>query len=212
MESMNDPHAAAGFVTFDVLRLDGSETSGAVVDALASDVRARTARVAGFISSRIHVSLDGGTVAIRVEWVSEADCVPGSHSVAGVASATAFEGIPAALIEGPSAEEPAGVVSIATRHVGSQKSAHALARHLVETADWKRDFPGFVSATAYISMDGATYVNYPQWVSEDAQRAYMADPRNAAAQGGIARLEVAPPEFVMCTVAAHIERLVDNTR
>jgi hypothetical protein len=59
---------------------------------------------------------------------------------------------------------------------------------------------GFVGATAYLSADGRTFLNYPRWVDEAAYRAYMADPRITEGQEDIAVLETAPPEFVECRI------------
>jgi SAM-dependent methyltransferase len=100
---------------------------------------------------------------------------------------------------------------VALRRMDGVDSARALADLLVGSGDWKRVFPGFVAAASHISDDGRLYVNYPQWVSETAYDAYMADPRNAGGQGAIAALEDGPPEFLMCTVVAQIEPHAPHT-
>ncbi|MET9535581.1 methyltransferase domain-containing protein [Streptomyces sp. NPDC006649] len=211
------PGGPPGYVTFEELRVDRPGTADELTSVLAAEVHAWVRHLDGFVSARIHLSLDGTSVVNRVEWSSErafldsftrgpADSPLRSLSDRpGVLSLTSFGGTPAPGVEGPAATEPPGIMSVAKRRVAGHESARALAGLLQESGDWKRRHPGFISAQPCISLDGTTYVNYPQWVSEDAFRSYMADPRNAAGQEAIAALETGPPEFVMCTLVAQID-------
>lgn len=204
------------FSTFDTLRVDRPEMAVALTDILTSEVR-EARHTAGFVSGRVHLSVDGTTVVSCGQWGSAADYhasataspgggVPGSlASRPEVIASTTFRGTRAASVDGPSVAEPPGFVAIATRHVDGHESARVMVDLLIQSGEWKRDFPGFISATPYISLDGRTFVNYPQWVSEVAFDRYMADPRVAEGQAAIARLEVAPPEFVLCRVVANID-------
>jgi quinol monooxygenase YgiN len=205
----------AGFVTFGILRTAHRETAAMLVNGMTSEAHENQRHVAGFVSSRVHVSLDGTTVVSRGRWASEADYrsyaragsggeLCGFSNRPGVLAVTLFRGIPAPGIEGPAAAEKPGIVAVATRHIGGPESAHAVVDLLRRTGEWKRYFLGFISATPYISQDGRTYVNYPQWVSEAAYHAYMADPRIVDGQAEIARYEVAPPEFVLCRPVENI--------
>ncbi|MFI8102729.1 antibiotic biosynthesis monooxygenase family protein [Streptomyces sp. NPDC086023] len=197
------------FVTFDTWHTESRAAASGLADALAAELRDRYAPAPGFAFARVHLGLDGRTVVTCTEWDAQAHWTAAAAALpAGAALRTepgsAFRGTRAAHVAGPEAGTAPGIVSIATRHVGTAVAARSLLRHLLDTADWKRTFPGFVSATPFISLDGGTYLNYPQWTDEAAYRAYMTDPRNAAAQGGIAALEVAPPEFVMAVVHAQV--------
>jgi quinol monooxygenase YgiN len=93
---------------------------------------------------------------------------------------------------------------VATRHLADQESADAALKLLNATADWKRRFPGFISAIPYVSTDGTIFVNYPTWVDEPAYRAWMADPKIAEGQAEVAQLDVSSPEFLTCRVTADI--------
>jgi hypothetical protein len=148
--------------------------------------------------------LDGGAVVIRAVWPDEAShrATSGLAGRRGVLSTTTFGGTAAPGLHGPAAGRAPGIVAVATRHFAGRDSADAVLRLLGESGDWKRGFPGFISATPYLSHDGRTFVNYPMWVDEAAYRAWMADPRIAEGQQEIARLEVAPPEYLVCRVAA----------
>jgi quinol monooxygenase YgiN len=217
MSSVSTLRQKAGFVTFGVLRAAHRATATMLVDGMTSEAHENQRHVAGFVSSRIHLSLDGTTVVNRGRWASEADYrsyvrtassgseLYGFSNRPGVLAATLFRGTPAPGIEGPAAAEKPGIMAVATRHIGGPESARAVVDLLRRTGEWKRYFPGFISATPYISQDGRTYVNYPQWVSEAAYHAYLADPRIADGQAEIARYEVAPPEFVLCRLVTNIE-------
>ncbi|MEU3372385.1 hypothetical protein ABZ734_18190 [Streptomyces sp. NPDC006660] len=208
----------AGFVTFGVLRVDGPGTAASLVRILTDEVGSWVRHTEGFISSRVHVSADGTTVINRGEWTSEAayrtsfGTNPAGgvlHALGtrpGVLAATVFSGAPAeGAIEGPAAGERPGVVVVATRHLGGPESAHRLLDLLARSGEWKRDFPGLISVTPYLSEDGTEFVNYPMWVSEVAYSSWMADPRILEGQEELARLEVAPPQYVLCAVAAHVD-------
>ncbi|NLU68551.1 antibiotic biosynthesis monooxygenase [Streptomyces sp. HNM0574] len=178
------------------------------------ELRQRVRHARGFARARVHLSQDGTTTVVRGEWASEADHREALGGPAGevlrglaerpaVQEAHTFSGVPVPGLDGPDAGRLPGVVCVATRHVGTAGNAHRLAG-LLRSGEWKRGFPGFISAEPFISHDGGTYVNYPQWVDEAAFAAYMADPRNQAGQPDIADLEVAPPQLVMCTVVEEV--------
>ncbi|MFE3380451.1 methyltransferase domain-containing protein [Streptomyces anulatus] len=206
-----------GYVTFEELKVDEPGTADELVGVLATEVRTWVRYVDGFVSARIHLSLDGTHVVSRVEWTSEEHfraslrCGPEDSPLRtlpdrpGVVSVSAFAGTPAAGLEGPAATERPGIVSVAKRHVKNQEAAQDLARLLRTSGDWKREHPGFISAAPYIGLDGTMYVNYPQWTSQESFRAYMDDPRNAAGLDAVAALETAPPDIVMCLLVEHID-------
>ncbi|UOX84599.1 hypothetical protein MUY14_22515 [Amycolatopsis sp. FBCC-B4732] len=170
---------------------------------------------AGFRSARLHLGVDGRTVVLRHGWRGAADHTAfrdgpfaqrlrGVAGRAGVRAPRCYGGELVARIEGPDAGAAPGVVVLAVRHVGGRRSALALTELLERSGDWKREFPGFISADAAIGPDHTTFVNYPQWTDVAAFDAYMADPRNAAGQPGIARLEAAEPVIVRCSVVAEV--------
>lgn len=203
------------FAAFDVLRVEGGGTADALADSITSEVAAWVSAAPGFLLSRVHVGLDGSTVVHHTRWTDEERyrtsfldaqeagvlCDVGRRS--GVLASSVRTGVPAGGIEGPAAGRPPGVVAVATRHFTGPGPARAVVDLLHRTGEWKRDFPGFISATAYLSSDGTMFVNYPMWVDRSAYDAWMADPRIAEGQAEIARLESAPPEYLVCTVAAH---------
>ncbi|MER6808878.1 antibiotic biosynthesis monooxygenase [Spirillospora sp. NPDC000708] len=184
----------AEHVTFEIFRTDGPATAGALVEAAKGLLDPVTARV--------HTALDDMAVVIRTVRPDAAS----SHTTgkladhAGVLSTTTFQGTSVPGLTGPEAGREPGIVAVATRHFAGRDSAAAVLRLLAGSGEWKRDFPGFISATPYLSPDGRTFVNYPMWVDEAAYRAWMADPRIAEGQEEIARLEVAPPEYLVCRV------------
>ncbi|MGW0394714.1 antibiotic biosynthesis monooxygenase [Streptomyces sp. NPDC003042] len=211
------PRPEVGFVTFGVLRADTPETAAELTAILTGEVEGWVRHTPGFISSRVHLSADGTTVVNCGEWTTEAAYrtsfqenpaggvlhTLGSRS--GVLAATVFSGTPAPGVEGPQVTEQPGVVVIATRHLDGHESARRVLDLLSDSGEWKRDFPGFISATPYLNRDGTTFINYPMWVNEVAYQAWMADPRISQGQEELARLEVAPPEYLLCTVAAQVD-------
>ncbi|WP_139140780.1 hypothetical protein [Streptomyces abyssalis] len=217
MQSTNSPPALTGYVTYWCLRTEGPEVAEALAEAASEVLRRLVPQVPRFRSARVHLSLDGDTTVVRAEWAAAPDdrqtvrtgelgrALAELADRPGVLSATVSGGFPGPGIEGPASGEPPGLVAVATRHVGGPRNAEALSELLLRSGEWKRDFPGFISAQACVSGDGSVYVNYPQWVDGTAYRAYMDDPRNAAGQGDIAVLEVAPPEVVLCTVLEQID-------
>ncbi|WP_455354469.1 antibiotic biosynthesis monooxygenase [Streptomyces sp. SYSU K217416] len=219
MSSEHEPGPApeVGFVTFGVLRVDGPETAAALVETVTEEVRGWVRHTPGFISSRVHVSTDGTTVVNRGEWTSEEayrtsfqESPSGGvlHALGtrpGVLAATVFSGTPATPLEGPEAAEQPGVVVVATRHLSGPSAADTVLEMLAGSGEWKRRFPGFISATPYVNREGTTFINYPMWVNEVAYQAWMADPRISEGQDQLARLEVAPPEYLLCTVAVQVD-------
>ncbi|MEO3972644.1 antibiotic biosynthesis monooxygenase [Streptomyces sp. CAU 1734] len=206
-----------GFVTFGVLRTEGPEAAAEVITVLTAEVREWVRYTPGFISSRVHISADGATVINRGEWTSEAAyrtsfrenpagaVLHGLGSRPGVIGASVFSGVPAEGFTGPEASAEPGVVMVATRHLDGHESARALLELLSRSGQWKREFPGFISVTPYLGRDGTTFVSYPMWVNEAAYRSWTEDPRISEGQQEVARLEVAPPEYVLCTVAAQVD-------
>ncbi|WP_051858587.1 antibiotic biosynthesis monooxygenase family protein [Streptomyces cellulosae] len=211
------PAHEPGFVTFDTLTAEQPETADALVDAIVAEAAGRLRHSPGFLSSRVHVSPDRRTVVHRALWRGAADhhaAFPdgGDAGVStaltnrpGVRTATAFRGSPAPGINGPQFGRQPGWVAVATRHLRDRDSFDALTGLLASSGEWKRHHRGFISATPHISRDGLTFVNYAMWEDADSYRAWMADPRISEGQEEIARLESAPPEYVLCTVAADIE-------
>jgi quinol monooxygenase YgiN len=208
--------AEGGFVTFGVLRTDGARTSAEVAAAITAEVTEWVRYAPGFVSSRVHVGVEGDVVVHRGEWTGEAayrasfeDNPAGGrlHKLAGwpgVTGSAVFRGTPAPGIAGPAAGRLPGTVVVATRHLSGPAATRKLLGRLTDSGAWKRDSPGFVSATPYVDRDGRTFVNYPAWLDRESYDAWMADPRVPAGQQEIARLEVAPPEYLLCTVVSDI--------
>lgn len=155
----------------------------------------------------IHLSVDESVIVYCVRWAAAPGTGPsGPHEDVlralsadpSVGSVRTFAGTLAASVDGPAAAEPPGAAVLAIRHVRDHATARDLAGLLARSGDWKRDFPGFVGAAAYVSDDGTDYVNYPRWTDEERYHAYMADPRNARDQPSIASLETAKPEMIRC--------------
>ncbi|MGP4087158.1 putative quinol monooxygenase [Streptomyces sp. KR55] len=198
-----------GFVTFDTLTAEVPRTADELVEALVTEAAGRLRHSRGFIASRVHVSDDRRTVIHRCLWRDAAD----HHAAAdrlkelanrpGVQTAKAFGGTPAPGLHGPQLGAQPGRLAVATRYL-HPGSYDALADLLARSGAWKRHHKGFISATPHITPDGLTFVNYAMWATEDSYRAWMADPRISEGQEEIARLEAAPPEYVLCTVAADI--------
>ncbi|MTD54522.1 putative quinol monooxygenase [Amycolatopsis pithecellobii] len=213
-----DPWATgpAQFATFEILRVDGAAAATALADRIAGETTTWIRHLPGFAAGHVHISLDGTTVVHHLLWETEeayrmwyfgsaasqvlAELTKGPQ----VLAATARSGLAAPGLSGPAAGEPPGIVAVATRHLGGRDSAVAVLELLARSGDWKRAFPGFISATPYVSQDGRTFVNYPMWTDEAAYRAWMADPRISEGQQEIARLETAAPEYLVCSVAARI--------
>lgn len=154
----------------------------------------------GLVSVRVHREIGGGAVVTRIEWADEAAANRAVLPEA-LAAGIRFRGHADVGITGPAVDTPPGLIAVAVRHVSSREGAMALAGLLRETGEWKGNSPGFISATPYIGADGRSYVNYPQWTDRAAFEAYMADGRIPAGQEAVARFEVAPPEFTLCTLA-----------
>lgn len=157
----------------------------------------------GFMSSSIFVDMDAAAVVHCAQWPAQsreadrsAELVRALGAEAGARSVRTFTGTLAADIEGGSPRESPGVCVLAIRHVNDGNAARELSRLLVSTGTWKREVPGFIGASAYITPDGREFLNYPRWVDEAAYDAYMADPRIAEGQAGISVLESAKPEFI----------------
>lgn len=195
--------------SFDVRPVDRSADVGAMADRLAAELLEQARSTPGLLKARVHVSVDGSAVVVHGQWAT-ADgherllrALP-PDSPLRQSAGISFHGARLARIEGPAVTDPPGLASVAIRHVPAREAARSLADLLVETGTWKRHSVGFISATAYVSEDGRTYVNYPQWVGDAAYRAYMDDPRLAGYGSSIADLETGPPEFILCTLTAEI--------
>jgi quinol monooxygenase YgiN len=198
---------------FEVLRVDGPHTADALAGLIAREVDAWVGETSGFLLSRVHVALDGRAVVHHTRWRDEAayrtrylghpraGALRGLDRRPGVVSATVFAGAPAGGIAGPAAGRAPGVVAVATRRFAGPEQAREVVDLLHRTGAWKRDMPGFISATPYLAPDGRTFVNYPMWTDRSAYDAWMADARIAEGQREIARFETAPPEYLVCAVA-----------
>jgi len=183
------------YATFDTIPADHAAE-------LVKEVRERVRYERGFVRAHVLLSLDRSTTVIHCRWDRETASPLASWPGAVVTSAGGFE---TAGISGAEPGAPPGIAAVATRHLTGPEAARNLGELLLRSERWKRRVPGFIGATAYLSADGRTYLNYPQWTDERAYRAYMADPRIAEGQREIARLEAAPPEFVLGRLAADIE-------
>lgn len=224
-ESMSSPEPSswAMCAVFAVLRVDGPEAADGLVKVIGDEYRRRVRHEPDFVSARVHIGADGLSVVNRVQWVRARGCPSPRERFAhgpdtevlrdlirrpGVVSGTFFHGAPAPGLQGPEAHlsDRPGVVAVATRHLdGTDESFRELMDLLTRSGEWKRGFPGFISATPYIDPDRKTFINYPMWADERAYRAWMADPRISEGQEEIARLEVAPPEYLLCTVADQVD-------
>ncbi|ANN15837.1 hypothetical protein SD37_09370 [Amycolatopsis orientalis] len=214
MTSVKPGASPVGFASIETLRIVDSGELRTFVDLLAHEVHACDVFARGFISAQICVSLDSTTVVRRSHWADESsyraflatarsrgslsDC-PGVHSL------SVFEGAPKVGIEGPALGDTPGIVVVATRHLSGHESARAVLGLLTKSGEWKRRFPGFISATPYVSEDGKTFVNCPMWVDERAFDAWMADPRIAEARHEVVVQEAAPPDVVVCVLDEQIE-------
>jgi len=190
--------------TFDTLRAGGPELVEELVDLLTKDAHERVRHANGFVRAHVLLSLDRATAVIHCQWAGKPAAPLGEFASRPGVAVSSFVGTQTAGVAGPAASARPEIAAIATRHVDGHGGARELGELLVRSGTWKRHFPGFIGATAHISPDGRTYVNYPQWIDEATYRSYMADPRIALGQQEIARLEAAPPEFVLARVAADI--------
>lgn len=199
--------------TFDIFRTESATAAEAVAEAAARKLRSVSGDLPGLLAARVHVDLGGTVVVCRGQWASpvsgSADDPPvlplrEIAEMPGAGTMTPLGGIPAEGLEGPAAGRPPGIAVIAIRHLADRESADAALKLLSATGDWKRGFPGFISAVPYFSADGTLFVNYPTWVDEAAYRAWMADPKIAPAKAEVAQLDVSAPEFLTCRVTADI--------
>ncbi|HZR53026.1 MAG TPA: antibiotic biosynthesis monooxygenase [Streptosporangiaceae bacterium] len=197
--------------TFDIFRTESAAAAEAVAEAAARKLRSVSGDLPGLLAARVHVDLGGTVVVCRGQWDSpeSADDPPvlplrEIAEMPGVRTTTPLGGIPAEGLQGPDAGRPPGIAVVAIRHLADQASADAALKLLSATGEWKRSFPGFVSAVPYVSTDGTLFVNYPTWVDEAAYRAWMADPRIAPAKAEVAQLDASSPEFLTCRVTADI--------
>jgi quinol monooxygenase YgiN len=198
---------SADFVTFDIFRTDGATATGALAETVVQTLSSSVRKAPGFGSARVHTGLDGTVVVARTVWNGPDAPEAGVRRLAdepGVRSATAFGGTPEPGLRGPAAGQTPQIVAVATRHFAARESAEAVLNLLAGSGEWKRHFPGFISATPYLDSAGTTFVNYPMWVDEDSYQAWMRDPRISEGQEEIALLEAAPPEYLVCRVVADV--------
>ena len=199
----------AEFATFETFELDSVDAADTVVGLLADHVRSALRGAPGFVSARLHASFDGASVVRLVEWRDEAAWrnvdAGGPAALPAVRRTTHFAGRPAPGLVGPDEGKPATVAVVATRHLAGHDAARAVLRLLSDSGERKRTFPGFISATPYLSDDGTMFVNYPQWVDEAAFQAWMADPQIAGARTKVTEYELAPPDIVICRVHTRID-------
>jgi quinol monooxygenase YgiN len=202
-------HPTAGFATFETFELDGVDAADTVVGLLTDHLRTVLRGAPGFVSARLHISFDGAVVVRLVEWRSEAAWrdvdAGGPAALPAVRRTTYFAGRRTTGLVGPDEGKPATVAVVATRHLAGHDAAQAVLELLSDSGERKRTFPGFISATPYLSDDGTMLVNYPQWVDESAFQAWMADPQIAGARDKVTQYELAPPDIVICRVHTRID-------
>jgi heme-degrading monooxygenase HmoA len=189
------------FAVFDIHQPDSAAEVPGIVAALAADVDTRMRHAPGLLLSRLHASLDGAVAVHHTRWATEPDYRHGRGAGhPGGEAAVTLTGTVAGVIRGPSAGRPPGVVAIAIRHFSGPDPAAVVLGLLHRSAGWKQRHPGFIGAEVTLSADSRTFVNYPAWADRGAYDAWMADPRIATGQAEIARLESAPPRYLVCTV------------
>jgi quinol monooxygenase YgiN len=201
---MTEPRA--GFAAFQTVHTEDPDD---VITALRRHAHTSLATTPGLVSARVHVSVDGTTVVRRTEWRDEAAYrqSTGSADLAGlpgIRKVTEFEGTPAEGLTGPAAGQEPRIVVVATRRLAGPEAVDAVLATLARSGRWKRDFPGFISATPYVSADSRTFVNYPMWVDEGAFRAWTADPNINSAREEVTDHEVEPPDILVCRVVETI--------
>jgi heme-degrading monooxygenase HmoA len=200
------------FAAFNICHLAEPAAAGEIVAALAAAVDARVRTAPGFLLSRVHLTLDGSTLVHHTRWAGEREYrvwCPDDAAIGdpdhpyrhpAVRTAVTVTGTAAGGIRGPAVGQPPRVVAVAIRHFAGHESAETVLGLLHRSGEWKRDHPGFIAADVCLSPDGRTFVNYPAWTERGAYEAWMADPRISAGQAEIARLELAPPQYYVCTV------------
>lgn len=195
-------------VTFDEVIIERPELAEPVVAEIV-DRLGRARGEAGFVAARVHLSLDRDRVIVRAEWPAEADgaergILAHLPSREHLRAGSRFVGRTVPGLTGPQAGEMPGIVAVATRHLRDRAALDRLMALLAQSGGWKSHHPGFIEAVPHLGADGRTFINYPMWTDEGSYRAWMADPRIAEGQGEIARLEIAPPTYVLCAVSAHL--------
>ena len=220
-ESPRQGGPRATFVVFDSVTVRDSTTSGWVSHRMESDSASAYRGESGFLGDRLHVSANGHTVIRRMEWAGEADyqlavarhasrgSPPDMRGAPEIAGEVTFRGWTAASLRGPDLAATPGVVVVATRHLRDPESCVSLLGLMAQSGEWKQRFPGFVAAIPHLGTDGRTFITYSAWVDDAAYRAWISDPRISSGQEAIARLEVAPPEYLLCGIvpAASLSRL-----
>lgn len=197
----------AGFATFDVFRTDGPAVTAGLAEDVARELRCRTRYLPGFAMARVHTGIAGEAVVGYVAWTEPWPRESGLQELAdlpGVHATTALGGTPRPGLTGTAAGRPPGMAAIAIRYLAGSHSAEAVLELLAASGKWKQDFPGFIAAIPHVSPDSRIFVNYPMWTDEAAYRAWMDDPRIPEGQQEVARLEVRPPEYLVCRVTAEI--------
>ncbi|MFK0173383.1 antibiotic biosynthesis monooxygenase [Streptomyces sp. NPDC090306] len=206
---MSEHRSGDGFVAYEVVTVT-SGTAVAAADRVVEEMRAAAGRRAGFRTARVHVAPDGPVVIVRSVWDDEAahlghrEAAP-LAAVADGREALVCGGSPAPGIVGPAAAAEPGIVAVAIRYLGGQRSAREVLRLLRLSGEWKRAFPGFVRADPCLSADGRLFVNYAQWVDAEAHRAWMADPRIGEGQHEIAAHETAAPRYFLGRTVARVD-------
>ncbi|WP_394833061.1 hypothetical protein LVJ94_41820 [Pendulispora rubella] len=202
MPSAEPPHAHATFVSIERVAVHDAAAAARVIDD--ATTRGSVFRATeGFLGDQIHQSADHHTVIHRVEWASEA-----AAAASGIRAVSAFLGWTAPALHGPNDTDVPGVASLATRHLRGRESYDALLALMAQSGAWKRNFPGFIFAIPHLGLDGRTFVMYTAWVDHSAYRAWISDPRLSVGQEEIARLEVAPPEYLLCEIVTNSHRAI----
>jgi Antibiotic biosynthesis monooxygenase len=213
MTPTGSSHPDERWGTFQIFRTDAASAE-AVAEAVTLQLRSSFGDLPGLLAVQVQIELGGAAVVCRGQWAGPPSSATAQSPAAqalgqlaelpGVQTVTRLSGIPAEGLEGPAAGRPAGIAVVAIRHLAGQESAAQALKLLGASGEWKKTFPGFISATPYFSEDGTIFVNYPTWVDEPAYRAWMADPRIASAKAGVAELDTSSPEFLTCRVTADI--------
>ncbi|MFD7923238.1 hypothetical protein ACFV3R_28950 [Streptomyces sp. NPDC059740] len=212
-ERTQDPRAGQR-ATFVVLRTGTPDAADRCLAGMARQAREHHRGLPGFVSARLHREDAGRAAVLRTLWDRTAATGPEAAVSSlrtlgeepGVGGVFVFDGVSAAGLAGPAMGDPPGKVAVAVRHLHHAEAMKGLLGLLAASGEWKRHFPGFISATPYLGNDGRTFVNYPMWTGDSAYRAWMADARIAEGQDEIALLEAAPPEYLVCTVTDQVDR------
>lgn len=104
-------------------------------------------------------------------------------------------------ITGPGRPEQAQVSVVAVRQMRDKESVKSVLELLAQSGDdWKREFPGFISAVPILDEDSNTLINYPSWTDVDAYNAWISDPRMLAGQEHVSEFESKSPRYHLMNI------------